>query len=1493
MTDSEVANHDMIKPKNKVDVIPAVDVALTGRHLIEASAGTGKTWTLTGIVLRLLIEARRAPEQIIATTFTRAAAAEMRQRIHDRLVDFYQLLQWVNSLSADRANKESLYPHILQVTPDSDKQAVNSSNTDSNAEIDADELNQDVVYNKAHDKKAAAEKRAQAKKDREDWLVAQAKYVRLDGIMQDPINLHLVGYLLDHVYSYPMTEAIRRTALVLTTLDKLFVGTLDSLAQKWLKEYSSETGHQQGMAIIEDSSIEQVTDSIIHDELRQFQSRLYHEQPKLYALMDQQGKLTAVGDHKSYVTRSLNFISAPIDEVVSSDFSLEGYERLIRSIIERSDELDAFFKPDGEYYEVPKGQLQNNRESWPKIVQVLEESGPAAYKFISDKKTYTGKLIEAFQKTDDIGKQFYKPKDGERVNLIFNELQVVRDFKRYIEESKKLDEYVITILANLNRHIVLTVRDRLPVILEERGETTFSLQMVRLNQALTGRQGEKLARYIRHHYPVALIDESQDINGEQATMIESIYLPTNKRKPLANDKQATNKTNHDFLLLVGDPKQAIYGFRGGDVANYNYMKAQFDKSSLWTLDVNRRSNASVINALNCWFGMPAPVTQENRLAQLGSGIYYQHIKAEKQENQLSWFNDSNILNSDLVNDVLSAQPVSVLHLPYDKDKELEYDEFEIAARHIATLLSSGQTLKGKPIQPSDIGVLARAKKDLKQVEDELVKLGVPTLTTSDVSIFETVMAEDVAALLSAMLYPYRHDMINRVLTSHLYGLSIKDIKAMMIDHEAGAVDLNSANIKAIDNKKSYQDFISYLKEGAQRWQHFGVLSAMHYLLDQSPVQPQGVWQALAAHPEGDRHIMDLRHVMDILAQYGIGMGEYELLAWFRQNIDSAPSSDWAKQYPLPTESGVQLMTIHKSKGLEFPIVYVLGMGDASRKSGNKEDYGLYLYNSQQNPTQQDATQQSQSALAQQSTGNQRRFSPVQGSATTKGYYTDIETQEGFEELRRLGYVAFTRASEQLYVVLRDPHNKTGFELKPVFYWFESPEPKFELPDRFKGTIGMIRGHKVNEFYNDNCAATKAGKLTESGSPDFITPKTEPIEYDDFSEVMKINYFYGWAKTSFTALARQLDESTQTMAVMDERIDDAIDIDVDIDINITETSVSPSLGGHASDSHDAAAQVYQASPKLEDDIRFTFVKGANAGTFLHEIFEKIDFNNKSQWSQVIDRAISSYQLPLVYSSAETQSRRLQAKKQEQGDSASLNTDSLDSDSIDASKHAALIGWIEEVLHTPLLASDQPLRSIDASQRFAELEFNMGLSERFKAQDINRLFQQYLPNETDKHVNLVPQNKAHLYRYLRGEIDLVYEHAGKYYVVDYKSNFLGNSLSDYNEATLKQAMSKAGYWLQAAIYQVALHRFLSMRIADYVGNEAKYLGAVEYVFLRGVYDPTSQLVTKAKEANVLSGGDSIASETMHDKPTNRARYGLVTWDIPIDFIKALDALFGMPS
>ncbi len=1447
---------------DKADVVPAVEVALTGRHLIEASAGTGKTWTLTGIVLRLLIEARRAPEQIIATTFTRAAAAEMRQRIHDRLVAFYQILQWINSLSANSDNKDNLYPNVLQVKPDEGKEKQDQAGSHSTHETDATAFNQDID----HDKRAAAQKYAQikeqAKKQREQWLIEQAQYVRLEGLVQDPVNLHLIGYLLDHVYSYPLAEAIRRTALVLTTLDKLFVGTLDSLAQKWLSEYSSETGHQKGMSIIEDSATQQVTDSIIHDELRQFQSRLYYEQPKLYALLDQQGKLTAVSDHKKFVTRSLNFISAPIDEVTVSEFSFEDYEALLSAFAEL-DLVDIQPYLDADYRKSQGFNAASNLfKQFDAIIDVHQKITKYQLVFTSYLNERENKILTSLQDArypDENGKIKNFNKNKESQHQRFFALETITSLVTILDRVAELEQHITAILANLNRHIVLTVRHRLPIILEERGETTFSLQMVRLNQALSGTQGQKLARYIRHHYPVALIDESQDINGEQAFMIKSIYLsnPSNlsNKKSTSTNSLSSKKPSNEFLLLVGDPKQAIYGFRGGDVSNYNDMKAQFDKSRLWTLDINRRSNAGVIHALNCWFGMPAATTTENKLAQLGSGIYYQHIKASKPDNQLSWFNALDSQNQ-LVTEVLSNQPVSVLHLPDGKEDTLEYDEFEITARHIATLLNSNQTLNGKPIEPSDIGVLARAKKDLKQVEDELVKLNVPTLTTSDVSIFETIMAEDIAALLSAMLYPYRHDMINRVLTSHLYGLSIKEVKAMMANMADTMTDAkNTKGTSQNEHKKSYQDFISYIKEGARRWQHFGVLSALHYLLDKSPVQPQGVWQALAAQQVGDRYIMDLRHVLDVLAQQGTGMGEHELLAWFRQHIDSAPSSDWAKQYPLPTESGVQLMTIHKSKGLEFPIVYVLGMGNASRKSGKSETYGLYLYNANQ----------ASNALANQATGNRRRFSPVQGSATAESYFTDIETQEGFDELRRLGYVAFTRASEQLYIVLKASSRNTNYDLRPICYWFDSKEVKFELPDRLTSTIGMLRAHKINAFYDDNYAKTKG--LNNNAKLATTKPTTQPIEYAPFLEVISTNYFYGWAKTSFTALARQLDESMQAIAIVDERIDDAIDIDMakpDIFVN-KKSSIEISD---------------DTNLKAEDDIRFTFVKGANAGTFLHEVFEKIDFKQKSQWSHIIDRAVSSYQLPLIYSSAAQQTRFLQAKD----NTKDKNSASSDEVLIDASQHDALIDWIEEVLQTPLLASNRALQDINANQRFAELEFNMGLSKSFKAQDITKLFEDYLPNEPDKHVALIAQNKTHLYRYLRGEIDLVYEQSGKYYVVDYKSNFLGNSLSNYNEDTLKQAMSKAGYWLQAAIYQVALHRFLALRISDYRGNEDKYLGAVEYVFLRGVYAPTS-FTKDTGVAGESELGDSLSNP--------KKRYGLVTWDIPIDFIKGLDALLGIPE
>ncbi|WP_420480446.1 UvrD-helicase domain-containing protein [Psychrobacter urativorans] len=1433
---------------------PAVRVPLHGKYLIEASAGTGKTWTLTGIVLRLLIEAKRAPEHIIATTFTRAAAAEMRERIHARLVDFHQLLQWFNKLQANSATHPILYPQLM------------ASNVNQNKMSD-------VANNKDNEKLESSNKvTPEQRQTRQQWLEQQAKLAGYTDLMADPINSHLLSYLLDNTERYPLMEAIRRTALVLTTLDKLFVGTLDSLSQKWLSEYSAETGHQQGVQISDHEQV--VIESIIHDKVRAFHSAMYNQQPEVYALLQHTKRLTSPVDHLSVAQKSIQFISTPIEEVeLGATIDFDAYRQALEDF-KNCDlkDIEPYF--DLEYRTAQgfgkAGKVGKNIGAIGAIQQAIHQYGEVFFTHIEAQADvlYT-ELPNAFISKEEGGKVFNKGKEAER--LAFINLKGISALKTLHDYTERLNLYLDSLIENLNRDIAIKVREKLPAILEARRETTFALQMVRLNQALSGKQGERLARYIRHHYPVALIDESQDINGEQARMIERIYIKQSSIKQYSKEDKDTHR---GFLLLVGDPKQAIYGFRGGDVANYNAMKAHFDDKHMMSLDVNRRSNERLITALNHWFGRSQPITNADdksesstadALAQLGKGIYYQHITAVKRDEHLSWQPPVSqpCAMSPEVTAILPNNPVSIIHLPYNK--EAKYNDCELTALHIAALLASQQTINGRPLKPSDIGVLGRRKHELKQVEDMLTKLGVPTLETSETNIFDTVIAADLVALLEAMLRPQRRDIINRVLTGHFYQLSLADVQALMLSAdtdniEAQHMDSEQATLKQgykQNYKQSYQDFQTYLKTAANHWQHGGILSALHYVLGYNPMAKQGshksIWVGLAALEDGARYLMDLRHLLDILAQHGMHIGEYELLAWYKKNMNSKRIPEWAQQQPLPTESGVQLMTIHKSKGLEFPVVYVVGLDNASPKAGGRSKHNLFLYNHDvgthelNNEINSNQTERRLSASA-----GKRHSKSAKGDISTD-HYAQFETIENYEELRRLAYVAFTRASEQLYIVISDVYSSAGSERKPILQWLDgdNKDKTFTQPERLQAHTGWIEYGMIETNaetiikVNNNLKMNSHSSVTRSNAMTLI-------DYQPAYDQLRNHQFKGWEKTSFTALSRQLDEQSQALAVFDDGVED--DFDLTDSIKLSQSRLS----------EDNQDMNESGSIMSADNIRFRFVKGANAGTFLHQVFEKIDFTNDNKWSAVIDQAIRQYQLPLIYTSAASQ-KRLQKNKMNVtlANNSAIVEELSDIEEAEiqlAAVHNELMAWIEDVLSAPLLASGQPLKAIAANKRIAELGFNMGLSDSFTPEAINEIFERHLPDEPEKHIQLTPQYSEHIYRYLRGEIDLVYEHAGKFHIVDYKSNYLGDSLSNYNNKNLKLAMNKTGYWLQAAIYQVALHRFLNLRINDYKNNEEQYLGAVEYVFLRGI--------------------DSQETHT----------YGRIQWQIPFALIQELDTLFG---
>ncbi|MBS9779986.1 MAG: UvrD-helicase domain-containing protein [Moraxellaceae bacterium] len=1296
--------------------IPATSIALTGQHLIEASAGTGKTWTLTGIVLRLLIEAKRPPEQIICTTFTRDATAEMRERILARLHDFYQLLLWLEKISQDNATHAWLY----------------SDETDE-------------------------KKQAKFSKKREQQLTKLAENMGYQETFSDPINLYLINYLLDNYQDYPLSMAIRRTQLLQISMDKLFVGTLDSLAQKWLSEYSAETGYQQGMAI-SDIEDEMITD-IIHDEIRQYHARLYHQQPILYQLLQQSNKLTDIDNHKKSVQKAMQFISAPVDEVQGFDFT--AYHRLIQQLITQDiSDVQPYFD---EAYRKKQGMrggtiLFKSLPLLEVIFQAITEHQEFYFLHLDEN---CKKLLDTLEKVildpEEKGFGFNKNRDKEREQFIYLD-SIQNLYKLHILTNSLDDES-----NRLNYQIIQAVRKRLPLQLEENNQTTFSLQMVRLNQALTGRQGQTLARYIRHHYPIALIDESQDINGEQAKMLSSIYINKNKDKSEKNG----------FLLLVGDPKQAIYGFRGGDVANYNMMKINF-KNPL-SLTVNRRSNARLINGLNQWFGANE-TNSENDFAKLGEGIYYQHIQAHNENSKLSW------QTQEEDNLYLGKTGVGIVHIPVeDKNSDDEsYDKYQIVAKHIQAILQSNETLENKAITASDIAILARSKKDLQHSQWALEKLNIPTVKTAEISIFSSQMATDLLAILQAIENPFHTGYVNRALTTHWYGLSLQQVKALA----------NGDNF-------SYYDFQRHLQMAQQQWEDWGVMSAVQFLLKENPFaeNKQSVWEHLAEYSLAERFLLDLRQLLDLLAQHSRGKGVMEILDWLTAQVSKQPTDEDNLQHAIPTEAGVQLMTIHKSKGLEFPIVYVLGMDNTVKKNETTPYIFPYLRS------------------------NERRLSVVKDDKNKD--YQLLVNNESLEEEKRIYYVALTRASEQVFVVMQDHAKNATLDYRPSILWLEcdNKEKKYNLPNRLQNKVDWITSEQILQVVEGlEQQPIKQPQQAEE------TESRGLIGYKNYYKVIKERYFRGWRKTSFTALSYQLDKHSEDMAIAEP------------DYMFDEGDFTDNYLNKQTQNSDNLLSA--------DDIRFNFVGGAVAGTFLHKILEKINFDNPQHWSEKIDKGIREYGLPVSYASSRYQG---------------LPTD----DNLeDNPQHQALKNWLSDILQSPLQSSKVKLSELQANQRKAELGFDLGLGDDFKIEKINEVFTKYLDIEgadKDKLLRLSENRSPHYYRYLRGEIDLVYQHKGKYYVVDYKSNYLGDSLNNYNQIGLRKAMSHAGYWLQAVIYQVALHRLLKLRVADYEGNEEQYLGAVEYVFLRGCLADDSE-------------------------------YGKISWDIPIELVKEMDRVFG---
>lgn len=1309
--------------------IPALDIPLAHVHLIEASAGTGKTWTLAALVLRLLVEKKRPCEQIIATTFTRAAAAEMRERIRGRIV----------------ATK-ALIDDILLLP----KQQINL--TEHNVPAVLEQIKAQLAGN------ATAE------------------------TLADPLNGYLVAHLLDEEKKQSSGELTTKKAgllwaknhleLTLIQLDKLFVGTLDSLCQKLLREFAFDLLLQQGQGkplSLTESDNSTVTE-LIHDAIRIWRTQQHAKNPQLMTLLAETNKLTDVGDLTYATNKALNFMAEPLAAAPAVAVGTDKLDQQLAQLAKADDtDLVNFFSPHGEYY--PK--FWKNR--------VFQKHGVCwqdlKHKLISHKAAVTPYLTAGEQSllagfTEKLAGNFSsKNKD---IQATFEAMPMVQMVQKITDTLSQIKAQLDALREHQNYFVCHYVRTHLPEVLQAQGKTTFALQMRQLNNALAGEQGAKLAQQIRHRYPVALIDECQDVNADQAGMIYRIYQHGLQEADLKKG----------CLLLVGDPKQAIYGFRGGDIHNYQRIKNSIDAKNHHTLDTNRRSQTALVRSLNHVFGSRDDLLEN---------VAYQEVNAHGRD--------------DVLLDE-TGKPLADLLCHLSSEHTLNADEPSIAellAQKISELLAT-HTLKlangqVRSLAADDIAILFKTRWDVVGVVHQLHKRGIATFMGTSSSVFAGSMAADMAAIMQAMLSPQHLASVRRALASVVFGCTQADLAALLQDKP---VQL-TGDAQPVDFAQLQFAFA----EAGKTWQRFGFLAAWQQLNE-----PFALWQRLASAVEGERHLVDVRHLLEIIqtqalqhkAQEGkpqqaaktdAATSEHTLMTWFLRQLSEKPKEEWALQRRLPSASGVQMMSIHKSKGLDFPIVFVLGVDNSTRKSKKLQDVFLTL--------------------------NQGRMQ-ITASAGMADTNILADNQRRYAEDLRVTYVAFTRPSQVLYVVTpqslenaviskNKAGKQTGIKENALAHWLvEGVDFREDIAQQFApAVVDMAAQHQL---------ASEQAEETASTQPPALPPQ---------------RHFKAWRATSFSALSRELDTSTATQAAHEpEYVIEEVLTQVNSEQTFTNTKNSTKNSGTKnSDTENSTKNSTQNSTdSTHTDMRFAFVRGANAGSFLHKVFEKLDFTEQKNWAWLIANIAQQFGIAQAF-----------ARYEQTFDDAAIQQ---------------LQTWFLDVLHTPLSAGVS-LADIPARQRLPEMGFNLGLNVHdFSADKLSKVM-----HSAGFAMTLPPQTK--LFRYLKGEIDLIYEQAGKFYVLDYKSNHLGEALADYSQAAMQYAMSHAGYWLQAAIYLVALHRYLQVRLPDY--QPEKHLGGVEYAFIRGMHPKSLEIID----------GKTFAT-------------GVISWQPTVDFVLALDAVFG---
>ncbi len=873
-------------------------------------------------------------------------------------------------------------------------------------------------------------------------------------------------------------------------------------------------------------------------------------------------------------------------------------------------------------------------------------------------------------------------------------------------------------LASQRRSLLEDTRRSLQHTTQVDRSLSFNALLVELHRALTGDRGAGLARRIRSRYPVALIDEFQDTDRLQATVFRTIY-------PGGADAADGR------LFVVGDPKQSIYRFRGADV--FAYLEAQnrlgaADKPL--RLERNYRSTPRLIRAVNVLFSRERPFVLSD----------FPFSRAEDADRKRR----AELVVQDEEDD---ETPFQLVLIPKPDGKARSKPELttlaaELAARDIARLIAvasdgRGELIGGerpRPLAARDIAVLVRKSAQGKAVAEALRRLGLDSVEMGTDNIFQSEEAGNLHRLLHALRLDeseYNATLLLRgALAADLFGLDMKDLASLRDDDDA------------------WSDWRRLAREWAEVWREHGIATLMRGILFAGGKTDCSA--NLLAYPNGPRRLTNYLHLTDLLheAETRRRPSRQGLLDWFRQARTDARTNDETAQLRLESDENlVKIVTAHRAKGLEFPVVFYpfAWDGRAQAAGGNRKPTADYY--------------------------DPERGMPVLDLRPSDDAYDREYVEEHADELRLL-YVALTRA-EHRCVVTWSPEG--GAEHAPLAWLLHDRGTTVQDGDAaaLKENAARVKAlgqgewlAEVEAFANQAPGAISVRKIDGAATAPESAATAEqagPLKVRKLERKLeRIRQ-----RTSYSAL------SAGGGAGVFVRDRDEVDLP-DAEEAIVEEAAP------------------DGTPEPEEDgpTVFTFPSGGRSGRCLHEIFElRLGDPDAASLKKTCEAALARYGF---------QDKWLPAVRT----------------------------LVENGLETPLMSPGEAggvFRLSDLERPVAEMEFHLPLHKLQRAELAHCL-------EEHGYTHRLAGGDAEIDGFLHGFIDVVAEHDGRWYVLDYKSNWLGPDLASYSDAAIAESMRHHGYHLQYLLYLTALHRLLRLRLPDY--DYDRHIGGAFYLFLRGM-------------------------------------------------------------